>query len=257
MTISSDIIKRYPQWFDVLNVSIQLSMEVLPHVKPDTDDNQKLLEAVLYGRTVKSIKAVKLLTEQGMTGDARTILRSCVETVILQRKVALDASFIDKLIERHDYHRRALGNSILADKHIIAEIQANDLQRIKAAIAEIDSRYPDKKPSDINLADVAVSIQGTALYNIFFRIMSGDSAHSTLDSLTRHVISDANGDITGLTFGPQLSDLEDTLSATISVLLHVLDSVIESFDLAAFRSELARLIQRWKEIDKLQRLDEH
>ena len=79
--------RDFASWFDLLEACNRLAMDVLPHVKPATTDKQQLLEAAFYGKAVQSIQAVVILAERGMSGDARVLLRSGVETAIVQRKV--------------------------------------------------------------------------------------------------------------------------------------------------------------------------
>jgi len=223
-------------------------MAILPRVQPGTADNQKLLEAVLFARALQSIQAMTVLAERAMTGDARTLLRSCCETAIFQRKLHLDAAFGDRLHERHDFHQRKLANALLSDPSSTAELTPQQVQLLRVVVAEIDGRYPVRKPADVNLAAIAASVSGMALYDLIFRSTSGDAAHSTLNSLVRHVVSDQDNNIIGLRFGPQTDDLADTLSGGISVLLHVLDAAIESFGLLDVRDQLAEALHRWKEL---------
>jgi hypothetical protein len=235
-------------WFGLLEDCNRLAVAVLPRVQPGTADNQKLLEAVLFARALQTIQAMTVLAERGMTGDARTLLRSCCETAIFQRKLHLDAGFADKLEERHDFHQRKLANALLCDPRSTAELTPEQVQSLRAVVAEIDGRYPVRKPADVNLATVAASVNGMALYDLIFRSTSGDAAHTTLNSLVRHVVSDRDNNITGLRFGPQTDDLADTISGGISVLLHVLDAAIESFGLLDVRDQLATAVHRWKEL---------
>lgn len=238
--------RDHSTWFGVLTTANRLAMDVLTRLKPGTADNQKVLEAVFYARGLQSIQAVVLLAKRGMTSDARTLLRACVETAILQCKISRDAKFADKLAERHDYHRRALGNAALSDPQIVNPMHPGDAEAIRATVDEINSRYPGRKPTDIKLAEIAESVNGMHLYNLFFRPMSGDAAHGNFDALNRHVVTGEHGEMTGLSFGPQVGELADTLSATISVLLHILDTAIESFALAQFRTPLANCLDAWK-----------
>lgn len=238
--------RDYADWFEVISATNRLAMEILPALKPDRADSQKVLEAAFYGRALQSIQAAVVLTERGMIGDARTVLRACVETALLQRKIADDAAFADRLVERHDFHRRKLGNGVLNNPQFVAGLQPVDLEEINATVKEIDSRYPDRKPRDINLFDIARSVDGRHLYELFFRPMSGDSAHGTLDSLARHVTTDQHGSMKGLAFGPQPREVAEAVSVATAVLFHVLDTAVDSFGLAQFRSPLADCLNAWK-----------
>jgi hypothetical protein len=61
----------YSSWFDVIHRCNRLAMDVLPCLKSGTTNDQKLLEAGLYGRAIQSFQAVILLAERGMSADTR------------------------------------------------------------------------------------------------------------------------------------------------------------------------------------------
>lgn len=238
--------QEYSAWFALIGAANRLAMDVLPELKPDVSDNQKILEAAFFSKALQSAQAVVLLLERGMIGDARTVLRSCVETALLQRKIADDKSFEARLLEWNDHHRRTLANSVLEEARLTSQWPAEHLESIRAATLEIESKYPGGKPRGVHLAEIAASVNGMHLYTLFFRPMSGDSAHGTLDSLARHVTSDKHGDMTGFAFGPQSRNVPETLSACLSVLFHVLDTAIEGFGLAQYRTRLADCLANWK-----------
>jgi hypothetical protein len=87
-----------------------------------------------------------------------------------------------------------------------------------------------------------------ALYNAVFRAASGDSAHISLDALNRHVRADMDANIQGLRFGPDVSDLPDTLSIAISAFGLAVFTAIELFDLPSFNDELAQCMDEWKSL---------
>jgi len=233
-------------WFELVNVCNRLAMDILSHIKPPIEDNQKLLSAGFYGRAVQSFQAIILLIARGMTSDARTVLRSMAETVIIHRKIAKDHSFIDRLTERHQYHRRKFANALLRDEQAGSALHPEQFVKLRNVIQEIDAEYPDTKPKDIRLEQVAIDVDGISIYNLIIRPTSGDAAHVNLDALMRHMVTDSAGNISGLRFGPDLSDLADTLSLTVSVLLNTLDTVVEDFQLETFCDRLTACLTTWK-----------
>ncbi len=244
-----NIRRDFAPWFDVAESFNNLGMRVLPAVKADKTNNQQLVAAALYGRTLTSFQASYILTERGMLADARTVLRAAVETVIVLSAVVKDATVCDLLIERHFWHLRKLVNAWLNDPQAIAEMTAENVENLKAVLADVDKNHPrakDLKTDPLVIASLAQKTGGAALYNAVYRPTSGDAAHTSVDALSRQIQADANNDIQGLKFGPDVTDLPATLSDAMSVLGHALDAVQELFPLSQFNEDLAKCIAAWK-----------
>jgi hypothetical protein len=113
--------------------------------------------------------------------------------------------------------------------------------RIKEVIAEIETDFPEVKAltSDpINIASLAVKTGSMGLYNAVYRVTSTDAAHTTTASLNRHIQTDERGNILQLQFGPETTDLADTLSNAISTIIYAIDVLIGLFSLDQFREKV-------------------
>lgn len=245
----ANIRRDFASWFDVATAFNALGMRVLPKVTADQASNQQLIAATLYGRTLTSFQAVFLLSERGMLSDARTVVRAATETAIVLVAVLKDETICDRLVERHFWHHRKLRNAWLNDPAAIKEMTTQDVAAIEACIADIDAQHPtvkELKRDPIEVAALASAAGVTDLYNAVYRPTSGDAAHTSIDALNRNVHADAQANITGLKFGPDVSDLTSTLSDSMSVLGHALHAVIEHFQLKEFDVELHESIAQWK-----------
>ena len=244
-----NILRDFAPWFSVVESFNNLGMRVLPAVKADQTSNQQLVAAVLYGRTLASFQAAIVLTERGMLADARTVVRAAAETAILLCAVVRDAKVCNHMIDRHLWHHRKLCNSWLNDPQAIAEMTPQQVDDIKAKIADIDKNYPETKKikgDPISLDTLARTAGVNALYNVVYRLTSGDAAHTSIDALNRHVRADEQQKILGLKFGPEVGDLPHTLSDAMSVLGHALLAVLELFALSQFSANLDQCIASWK-----------
>lgn len=241
--------KDFAPWFDVAESFNNLGMRVLPAVKADQASNQQLVAAALYGRTLTSFQAAYVLTECGMLADARTVVRAAAETAIVLSVVVKDAAVCDLLIDRHFWHHRKLRNAWLNDPQAVAEMTPQEVDAVKTTIADADKSHPKVKQltgDPVAIAALAQQAGVMALYNAVYRSASGDAAHTSIDAMNRHIREDTHGDIQGLKFGPDVSDLPDTLSDAMSVLGHALHAVLEFFPLQQFSDDLARCIASWK-----------
>lgn len=248
-TSIASIRNGFEPWLCVANSFNKLGMRVLPAVKADQSSNQQLVAAALYGRILTSFQAAHILTERGMLADARTVVRAAAEAAIILSAVIKDAAVCDLLVDRHYWHHIKLRNAWLNDPQAVAEMTPQDVDAIRASIAEAEISNPKAKQmrSDpVGIAALAQKAGVTALYNAIFRITSGDAAHTTLDALNRHIRADADGNIHGLKFGPDISDLPDTLSDAISVLGHALHAVLEYFLLQQFSDDLVHCVAAWR-----------
>lgn len=247
----ANIKRDFAPWFGAAEAFVSLGMQVLPAVKADQTSYQQLVAAALYGRALTSFQAAYVLTERGMLADARTVVRAAAETAIILSAVVKDATVCDLLIDRHFWHHRTLRNAWLNDPQAVAAMTPTEVDAVKAAITEAEESHPKAKQSrgdPVTIAALAKRAGVTALYNVVYRSTSGDAAHTSLDALNRHIQADGDGDITGLKFGPDTSDLPATLSDGISVMGHALNAVLELFPLQQFSPELASCVASWKSL---------
>ena len=248
-TSTVNIRMDFAPWFDVAKSFNDLGMRILPAVNADQTSDQQLVAAALYGRTLTSFQAAYILTERGMLADARTIVRAAAETVIVLCAVVKDPAVCDSLIDRHFWHHRKLRNAWLNDPQAVAEMTPQEVDAVKATIADADTSRPQAKElknDPVSIAALAERAGVIVLYNAVYRATSGDAAHTSIDALNRHVRADAHGNIQGLKFGPEVRDLPATLSDAMSVLGHALSAVIELFPLSKFGDDLAKCIASWK-----------
>lgn len=224
-------------------------MRVLPNVKPASDSNQQVVAAALYGRALASYQAAFLLAERGLISDARTVVRAATETVIILSAVVKDAGVCDLLFDRHVLHHAKLRRAWLNDPQALAHMTPDQISTTKETLAEIEAQFSQVKTlkkDPVTISDLAKKAEVMALYNGVFRVTSGDAAHTTLDSLNRHIRVDENGDIAGMKFGPSSDDLPTTLSDAISVLGFALHAVADLFQIPDLIDDLAVAVAEFK-----------
>ncbi len=68
------------------------------------------------------------------------------------------------------------------------------------------------------------------VYNTFFRGLSNDSAHVSVVSLDRHAEA-KDRVVTGLKFGPEVSDVEDTLGQACTACIYLINWTHEKFSI--------------------------
>jgi len=238
-------------WFSVAESFNDLGMRVLLAMKISQSSYQQLIAGALFGRTLSSFQSALVLTERGMLADARTVIRAATETAIILAAVVKKASICDLLIDRHYWHHRKIRNAWLADPKALAEMTHQQVDKVRESVADIEEVHPKSKTQStdpISIYALAQAADVMALYNAVYRVTSGDAAHTSLDALNRHISADANGEIMGLKFVPDVSDLPGTLSDAISVLGHALHALLELFPSQTFSDTLGQHIRDWKSL---------
>lgn len=243
---------EFASWFDVADRFNNLGLLILPQVKPLQSSNQQVVAAALFGRALSSFQAAYILVERGMIADARTIVRSSAESAIVLSALVKDATVCERLLDSHHWHHYKIRNEYLKDSQALAEMTSQEIASTHAAIAEIEKNCPkikDIKGNPVKIAELARQAGVMALYNTVFRFTSGDAAHTSLDSLNRHIRTDANNDIVGLIFEPDIADLPDTLHSAMSALGFTMSAVCLLFELKQFDNSLEQIVSDWKALD--------
>lgn len=240
--------QNFAPWFKTAEMFNDLGMQILRTMKADQTSNQQLIVAILYGRALTSFQAAYILTERGMLADARTVIRAAAETAIILCAVVKDENVIDRLIERHYWHNRKLRNAWLNDQEAVAGMTPQEIEAIKNIIAEIDKNYPKVKhltKDPISIENLARDANVTSIYNAVYRFSSGDAAHTTIEALDRHLVTDGESNIKGIKFGPEYRDLPGTLHCAMSVLGFSMDSILKLFKLQQFSDDLQKCVSSW------------
>jgi hypothetical protein len=146
---------QFGPWFHVATRFSNLGMRLLTALKPNTTSNQQLLAAAAYGRTLTSFQSAYILAERGLSADARTVVRSAAETAIFMAALSKDETVGDLLLKRHFYHHRKLRNAWLNDPQAVAEMTSEQVDAVKAVIADIDKNHPELKRDPFVLGTIA------------------------------------------------------------------------------------------------------
>jgi hypothetical protein len=238
---------RFAPWFALATDAHQIATEVLPLLRPPTTDNARLIAAALYGRIVTSFQSIYILSERGLCGDARTVLRSFAESAIVLAALVADPKRVsDLLVDREIVNERKILAAWLEDPQAAEHLTPEQLKNFANRLAESRATYRAVKDDPVNVNQLARSSGMLWLYNTAFRMHSGDAAHTSLLSLERHVKSNDKAEITGLRFGPHAEEVRNTLSNAIAPLLNATHSAILFFDLMHYKAELDKILAAWQ-----------
>lgn len=253
--LSADISKwtakartEHVPWFRLADQINQEGMTFLLTTQPAHGNNKEFVAALLFGRALQAFQGSVLLSERGMGAEARTLIRNCAEAAIALGNVALSETFLDELIADYEKHRLTIANVFLNDPDCMRELPTEQLDKLREVANAITAQYHPNRPIAINWAAAASKAGMTALYNTVYRGISGDAAHVTIDALNRHIKSDADNNVEHLTFQPSAGDLEDTLSAGASAMLHALEALGRIYSQESISNSVRKLGDVWRQL---------
>lgn len=142
-------------------------------------------------RTVNHFAALRLLLENEFIVEARTLVRCCYENLFWMGGLKEDGpAFLEKMEADNVHSKRALGRELLKwwKKHGQSD---ETLAKLEAFLAEVNDK-PGKK---IGNQEAALAAGLGSAYTLY-RVLSGDAAHPSAVSLSRHTRNEENGSLT-------------------------------------------------------------
>jgi len=233
--------------FDVADRFNRLGMRLLFDIPTEDIDDAKAMATAAYGRAIESFQSALLLAQMGALAESRALIRLSSEAVILVGALKAEPNVANQMREDDSHHKRTLVNSLLEGAH---GKKPDDEQatRLRAVLNEIAGKYPDRKPKAMNWDSAARKAGLKALYDMVYRLASGNAAHITLGSLERNVLPDeTKTQVGGFKYHPDKSDLGSTLFAANATMAHLLGFMVDWFSLSNYHDELTECITRWKE----------
>jgi hypothetical protein len=224
----------------------RLAMKMLFDLPAENMTDAHLISNCCFGRILQSFQSAVLLVERGALLDARTITRSCAESVILLSALKAEPATPNRLEEADDLHRLKFAEAILRRNDVINVHSGEEVAILKQVISEIRTKYKDKKPRDTNLWDMAELGGMQELYNLAYRSTSGDAAHPTLRALQRYFFDHStDGCLGGFKYHPDRSDTRSTLHLACFAMVQAIGLVIDWFEMSDYATEARECITDW------------
>jgi hypothetical protein len=156
---------------------------------------------LLFTRALSNFQGAILMAERGMVVEARTLVRTCLETVFaLSAALHQEDGFIPRMVSHALGAKKKAGNWLLnrVDRADFLGSEAEDM--LQAFTARLGDEGAKTDPFGVE--EMARRGGLDALY-IFYRQFSGDAAHPTLDALNRYVDDGAGGLSSEIHWGPE------------------------------------------------------
>jgi hypothetical protein len=213
-----------------------LGHRLLYEVKVSPDDRPQFLAATMLARLLSNAQGSILMTERGLSVEARTLARSALETVFVISAVANEPKAIDKLVDAEHRNRRMVARVLSASTHLDEEHQA--------AIATLLNGPPGNRFDVYEIAKIA-NLQDT--YDVLYRDLSHD-VHASIGALERYAKSDAEGNIVGLEYGPGNIDVPNCLLPVLFSMLIGFSRVAEVLSISKFAEMLSNFKTQYDDL---------
>lgn len=150
----------------------------------------KVVALTLLCRGLCHFKSLFRLLDAGLIVDARTLTRCIFEDLFWQGRLAeLGSAFVQEAIVDTARSRQARGNWVLDWIEEKGETQPY-AEGLRGTMDKLRTLHP--KPHSINFAQITQdgALKGAYLW---YRQLSADAAHPSLESLSRHITKDSDG----------------------------------------------------------------
>lgn len=242
--------QKYEAAFGLSHRMANMSMRMLWDMPLKDLSEAQLWASAAYGRAISSFQSAILLAQRGDLADARTLARVCAECVIVASGLLKVEGTLDKLKEDEAKHKLALCNQVI---ELNAGNKNADLTKFHEQKKEVESKYND--PRALKYASLAAQCGLTNLFELAYRLPSGNAAHATIPAFQRHIKQDPDGHLR-FEYGPDDSDMRSTLLAANFAMISLIGIAVDFMDLKKYDAETRDLVLHWKVVEgELQRPD--
>lgn len=242
---SEDVIKKIrsesANWFslaDDVNIALRRLVNIAGDQVKGTSMDPLAIGVRTLMRTAGMYRGALLLTERGMTSEARTLIRSVLESAFaIAALVKKPEPFIVML--KDDYEKsRILQALFIKEQNLVS-----DKETIANLIKVIEKPGKFKLISPKGLAGEGVLLK----QYLFYQRLSEDSAHISIKSLNRHVQRMGDGWRYRLEPG-SVEENEASLHHAIAAVLAVSIGITELLEFSDLNQEFAALSDRFAEM---------
>jgi hypothetical protein len=234
--------------FGIAHRMNRMGMRMLWELPTENLTEPKVWAVAGYARSLEAFQSCLLLAERGALAEARALARLCAESVIVTAGLLKVEGTLEKLKEDGAKHRLALCNRLLEINAKSGDEKA--LARFEAEKAKVVAEF-GKEPKDLKLSPLANKVGLELLYEISFRLTSGNAAHATIGAFERHMRADEHGYFNEFVFAPDASDMRATLLAANAAMVNLIGLAVDCLGMNSFAAETVDLVLHWKVIKEV------
>jgi hypothetical protein len=186
--------ERKATWFGHAQRLADVALEIVGQCdRLDTTKgtrDPKVIALALLSRSLGHLRAVCRLLEIGSIVEARTVTRCIFENLFMQGGLAEQGDeFVQKMVDDAAKSRQSRGSWVLgwSDEQ---EGESTYEEGLRTTMDKLRELYP--KPRAVNFAEITKDSKLKNAY-LWYKQLSSDAAHPSLEALTRHITREADG----------------------------------------------------------------
>ncbi|HEY5302203.1 MAG TPA: DUF5677 domain-containing protein [Acetobacteraceae bacterium] len=200
---------------------------------------------LLLVRTLSNFQGAILMAERGALVESRTLSRSCLETVFCLAALARGGDeFIHRLSSALLADRTSTANWILQKPAVREAMGQANIDTLRQFVDGTSARLDTLQK--LGIEEMARQGELDPLYT-WYRQLSGDAAHPTLDALERYLVTGDGGE-QEIRWGPDCDgeELEWTVLLSCNWLFAGLHAAEDRSGIGIDRADLAALWERFQ-----------
>lgn len=236
---------QYCDWRDLLLRQNKQCVAFQYELNITRDNPRELLGGTLFARILSSTQAAIILLEYGLLSQAKTVLRSALESLFALAAINEKPGLASKIAESQNADKRKLADQILQWKN--PELKQSITELIEEpALTEIKDKH--KKSPELEVFKLAQDAGMEDYFRSTYILLSFPT-HSNMSDLISHLITDDKGQIEAIINEPAIDGQEFTWATAIEIKLLAAKAVAGIFDvefpqLQDFESSLRTLSER-------------
>ncbi len=191
----------------------------------------------LFCRIICSFNSIVILQNYGLEADAKTLLRTMIESTFHLRAIVYDNTYFERYLKDADKQTLALINSVkynpkYFNKEVKQAVSDEKVREIKKIIDGMGKFYTS------NLAESAGMMD---MYLYTYNLLSLET-HSNAKSIISNFFYENNGE-THFDMNPKYKDIKFVYLTVVAVVLYVLSGLDDYFD-----SDYKPIIRRYESL---------
>ncbi len=182
-----------------------------------------LLGAAFFMRTIASCQAAVILLEHGLPAQAKTVLRSSLESLFSLAAIEAKPELALSIAQSQDANKRSL-----ADKMLRWECEELQASRDSSIGEEELLELKLNNASEFKTWALAKEAGMTDWYLSCYALLS-QSAHATVSDMTSHLVIDKDGNISAFKSEPEVDGQELVWAFTMQIQLRAAHAVTNMF----------------------------
>lgn len=219
------IVAENRPFFDLLELLGPVTVSLITSRRIEGDDTTELVSSCLLVKTINTFEAIIRLCRAGFVSDAKALVRSLLEAVVIMRFIEVDKNNVKVYLDASKHERvKRLRNILSHPEYFEGLIKENDIERLKQLRHEIAAEIDTNKIAKKNIREWAETAGMLESYIIAYDLFSED-VHIDPLALERYVIRDESDIVTKIDVRPvDLQDVRHVLFSCFDLFVMALSS---------------------------------